>query len=467
MTGLSFTRKTVTKITMNKKNKNVDMLNGSITKGILAMSIPIMIMNVMQMLFNIIDMSSLKWFGKESAVGAVGTCGTLTTICTSLLVGLSAGANVVIARHLGTKEQKKANDATSTSLIIALAGGILLALLGAIFAEPLVGLTKCPDSLMPDAVSYFRTYFYGVPVIMIYNFCAAILRALGDAKKPMRFLITAGIIKTCMCIVLVGLFDMSVEGVALATIIAYTVIAILGLRAVLGYKDIIQVDLKKLAFDFGEFKDIIHMGVPAGLQSALYSVANLTIVATVNSFGEAATKGLSIANQFDAVLYHVSYAPSLAVIPFVAQNMGAKNYDRVKKIIKTSIIIVVAFGATIGALSAIFSGQLSSLMTSDPAAIRYSQQKMMLVSSTYFICGINEIMGGVHKGMGKPMLPTIATLIFMCLIRFPWVWFVFPLFSGPNTLTYLYLIWPIGWILSITTLVIGYFPTMKKIKRGI
>lgn len=260
---------------------------------------------------------------------------------------------------------------------------------------------------------------------------------------------------------------MSVEGVALATIIAYTVIAILGLRAVLGYKDIIQINLKKLAFDFEEFKDIIHMGVPAGLQSALYSVANLTIVATVNSFGEAATTGLSIANQFDAVLYHVSYAPSLAVIPFVAQNMGAKNYDRVKKIIKTSIIIVVAFGATIGALSAIFSGQLSSLMTSNPEAIRYSQQKMMLVSSTYFICGINEIMGGVHKGMGKPMLPTIATLIFMCLIRFPWVWFVFPLFSGPNTLTYLYLIWPIGWILSIITLVIGYFPAMKKIKRGI
>ena len=452
---------------MSKKYKNVDMLNGSIAKGILAMSIPIMIMNVMQMLFNIIDMTSLKWFGKESAVGAVGTCGTLTTICTSLLVGLSAGANVVIARHLGTKEQKKANDATSTALIIALAGGILLALLGAIFAEPLVGLTKCPDSLMADAVSYFRTYFCGVPVIMIYNFCAAILRALGDAKKPMRFLITAGIIKTCMCIVLVGLFDMSVEGVALATIIAYTVIAILGLRAVLGYKDIIQIDLKKLVFDFEEFKDIIHMGVPAGLQSALYSVANLTIVATVNSFGEAATTGLSIANQFDAVLYHVSYAPSLAVIPFVAQNMGAKNYDRVKKIIKTSIIIVVAFGATIGALSAIFSGQLSSLMTSNPEAIRYSQQKMMLVSSTYFICGINEIMGGVHKGMGKPMLPTIATLIFMCLIRFPWVWFVFPLFSGPNTLTYLYLIWPIGWILSITTLVIGYFPVMKKIKRGI
>jgi len=451
---------------MKKKNKNVDMLHGSITKGILSMAIPIMIMNVMQMLFNIIDMSSLKWFGKESAVGAVGASSTLTTICTSLLIGLSAGANVIIARRLGTKAQKKANDATSTSLIIAVVGGILLAIIGAVFAEPLVGLTKCPDSLLTEAILYFRVYFCGVPIIMIYNFCAAILRSIGDAKKPMHFLITAGIIKTAMCIVFVGLFDMSVEGVALATIVAYAVVSILALRAVLGYKEIIQINLKRLVFDFKEFKAIIHIGIPSGLQSALYSVANLVIAATVNSFGEAATTGLSIANQFDAILYHISCAPSLAVIPFIAQNMGAKNYDRVKKIIKVSIIIVVAFGATFGALSAIFSGQLSSLMTSDPEVIRYSQQKMMLISSTYFICGINEIMGGVHKGMGKPLLPTISTFVFMCLVRFPWVWYVFPLFTGPNKLTYLYLIWPIGWILSITTLVIGYFPTMKKIQRA-
>ncbi len=451
---------------MNKKNKNVDMLHGSISKGILAMSIPIMIMNVMQMLFNIVDMSALKWFGKESAVGAVGTCATLTTICTSLLIGLSAGANVIIARRLGTGEQKKANEATSTALIISFVGGVLLAAIGAIFAQPLVSLTNCPDSLLAEATLYFRVYFLGVPVIMIYNFCSAILRSIGDAQKPMRYLIVGGIIKTMMSVILVGLFDMSVEGVALATIVSFAIISILSLRAVLSYNEIIQVDLKKLRFNFEEFKGIIHMGIPAGLQSALYSVANLTIVATVNSFGEAATTGLSIANQFDAVLYHVSYAPSLAVIPFVAQNMGAKNYDRVRKIIKTSIIIVVAFGATIGALSAIFSAQLSSLMTSSPEVIRYSQQKMMLVSSTYFICGINEIMGGVHKGMGKPMLPTIATFIFMCLIRFPWVWFVFPLFSGPNKLTYLYLIWPIGWILSIITLIIGYIPAMKKIEKA-
>ena len=449
---------------MNMKNKNVDMLHGSIAKGIFAMSIPIMVMNVLQMLFNIIDMSALKWFGKESAVGAVGACGTLISVSTALLIGLSAGANVVIARHLGTKEQERANDATSTALIVSVVGGALFAIAGFILAEKLLMMTNCPESLLKQATTYFRIYFCGLPVLMISYFCAAILRSVGDAKKPLRFSIVSGIIKTLLSILFVGVFNLSVEGVAIATILATVVIDTLYLRAILKYKDILQVNLLKLRFDMEEFKQILQNGIPAGLQSGLYSVANLTILATVNSFGEAATTGLSIANQFDAILYYVAYSPSLAVIPFVAQNMGAKNYDRVRKIIKTSILIVVGLGATFGALSAIFSGQLSGMMTSDPAVIAYSQQKMRLVSSTYFICGINEIMGGVHKGMGKPILPTVATFVFMCLIRFPWVWYVFPLFSGPHSLTYLYLIWPIGWILSITTLVIGYFPAMKKIE---
>lgn len=451
---------------MNKKNQNVDMLHGSISKGILAMAIPIMIMNVMQMLFNIVDMTALKWFGRESAVGAVGACGTLTTLCTSLLIGLSAGANVIIAKHIGTREQKGANEATSTAIITSVTGGALLAVIGIVFAEDFLRMTNCPDALLKEATLYFRVYFCGLPVLMLYNFCAAILRSVGDTKKPMQYLIIGGIIKTVLSIVFVGLFHMSVEGVAISTIVSNAIISILALRAILGYKEIIQIDLKKLRFNMEEFNGILKMGVPAGLQSALYSVANLTIQATVNSYGEAATTGISIANQFDAVLYYVAYSPSLAVIPFVAQNMGAKNYDRVRKIIKASILIVVAFGATIGALFAVFSGTLSSLMSSDPEVIMYSQQKMRLVSSTYFICGINEVLGGVHKGMGKPVLPTIATFVFMCLIRFPWVWYVFPLFTGPNKLTYLYLIWPIGWILSIITLLIGYFPAMRKIQAA-
>lgn len=430
------------------------------------MSIPIMIMNVMQVFFNIIDMSVLKWFGKESAVGAVGASGALITLFTSLLIGIASGANVVVAKRIGAGDKKHANQAVSTALLTAIVGGVLLLAIGVIFAEAFLKMTNCPESLLEEATLYFKIYFWGIPVLMMYNFCAAILRAIGDTKRPMYFLLIGGVVKTVLNVVFVSILDMSVEGVAWSTVISNAVVCILSYRALLSFKNIIQVRLKELRFYARELKEILYMGVPAGVQSALYSFANVTITATVNSFGEAATTGLSIANQFDGILYHVSYAPSLAVIPYVAQNMGAKNYDRVKKIIVRAIFITVAFGATLGTLSAIFSGQLSSLMTSNPEVIRYSQQKMMLVSSTYFICGINEILGGVHKGMGKPMLPTIATLVFMCLIRFPWVWFVFPLFTGPNKLTYLYLIWPIGWVLSIITLLVGYFPAMKKIQRA-
>lgn len=206
----------------------------------------------------------------------------------------------------------------------------------------------------------------------------------------------------------------------------------------------------------------MFIGIPTGLQSSLYSLANVVITAAVNEFGSDATTGIAIANQFDGILYQISYAPSLAVIPYVAQNIGAKNIKRVKQVVWKAIIITTLFGGTIGAFSAIFSGQLSAIMSSTPAVIEFSRQKMIIISSTYFICGINEVMCGVLRGMGKPILPTIATLIYMCILRFVWVYAIFPLF--PN-LTFLYLVWPIGWILSIITLFIAYLPAISKLKR--
>ena len=208
---------------------------------------------------------------------------------------------------------------------------------------------------------------------------------------------------------------------------------------------------------------MLFVGIPTGLQSALYSLANTVIVTAVNGFGADATTGLSIANQFDGILYQIAHAPSLAIIPYVAQNIGAKNIKRVKEAVKKSVIITIAFGASLGALSAIFSGQLSSLMSSTPAVIMYSQQKMIVVSSTYFICGINEVFSGALRGMGKPMIPTISTLIFMCFLRIIWVRFVFPLCP---TLTFLYLVWPIGWILCIIVALCVFFPTLSKLQKN-
>ena len=444
------------------KKNNVNMLSGSIIKGMLALSIPIMIMNVAQSLFTIVDMTVLKIYGKESGVGAVGACGYLTTLCTSLVIGLAAGANVVIARRLGAGNKKRADRAVLTAISVSIIGGLILTAIGVLGAETFLKLTNCPEKLMKSSVLYFKLIFSGMLPLMVYNYCAAILRAVGDTKTPMRILITGGMIK-CLCtFVFVSKFDMSCEGVAGATIITNLIIAVLSFLSVKRNEAISSVSLRKLRVFTSELKEILFIGIPAGLQSSLYSFANVIIVTAVNSFGPDATTGIGIANQFDGILYQITYAPSLAVIPYVAQNMGAGNIDRVKKTISRAVLITAAFGATFGALSAIFSTQLSSIMSTSHEVIAFSRQKMMLISSTYFICGINEIMGGVLKGMGKPIFPTVATLVYMCFLRFIWVYAIFPHFRN---LTFLYLVWPIGWTLSIITLSIVIFPKIRKLQK--
>ena len=439
-------------------SKNVDMLSGSISKGLLALTIPIMVMNVMQSLFNIIDMTVLRIFSDDSAVGAVGACGMLITLCTSLLIGMAAGANVVVAKRVGSGDRVRADSAVMTAILLSIVGGFILMFIGVLGSETFLKMTNCPESILPQATLYFKIYFYGIPIMMLYNFCASILRAVGDTKRPMYFLILGGIIKVIFTVLFVSVFDMTVDGVAAATIISQMIACVLAFCALLKKKDIIRINFKKIKFDMRELKDILFIGVPAGFQSALYSLANVVITSVVNSFGANATTGIAIANQFDGILYQISYAPSLATTPYIAQNVGAGNIKRVRQTLIRSIIITTAFGATFGSLSAIFSGQLSSIMSSTPEVIAFSRQKMIIISSTYFICGINDVLGGVLRGLGKPMIPTIATLVYMCLLRFVWVYAIFPLI--PN-LTFLYTVWPVGWTLSIITLLIVYSINMK------
>ena len=439
------------------------MTTGPVTKGLLAMTIPIMIMNVTQLLFSMADMLVLRIFANDGAVGAVGACGMLIALCTSLFIGLSAGANVITAKWVGAGNRRHADKAAGTSLVIALVSGIVLMVVGALFAETFLQMTNCPDSLLADATAYFQIYFYGAPVLLLYNFAASILRAVGDTKRPMYYLILGGVAKVIFNLLFVAVLDWNVEGVAVATVISNALASALALYALVKKQDAVRFRLNKNGVGLRELKEILFIGVPAGLQSALYSLANVVITATVNGFGADATTGVSIANQFDGIMYQISYAPSLAVTPYIAQNIGAKKLDRVKEIFLKATLITVAFGATTGAASAVFSGQLSALMSSSPAVIAYSKQKMIIVSSTYFICGINEVVCGVLKGMGKPLPPTIATFVYMCVLRFVWVYAVFPHF--PN-LTFLYAVWPIGWVLSILTLFVVYLCAFSKLKRS-
>ena len=442
------------------RRKDVNMLEGSIMKGILTIAIPVMVMNVATSLFNIIDMTVLKTFG--GAVGAVGVCGTLISLITGLVIGVSSGSNVIIARYIGRKDPASVDRAINTAMAFSIAAGIALAIIGVVGAPLFLTWNNCPKELLKDATLYFRLYFAGVPILMVYNFCASILRSSGDSRRPMIFLIIGGIVKVLSNLVFAGVFHLGVMGVAFATILSWCVFTTLGLTALTHNEGAVKLRLKDIRFYKKEMNQILHIGIPAGLQQALYSVANVIITAEVNKLGPAATTGMSIANNFDGILYQISVATSLAIMPYVSQNIGAGNLKRSVRSIWEGILVTVALGGFFGSLSAIFSRQLSGIMSADPEAIKYSMQKMVLISSTYFICGINEILGAALRSMGKPLSSTISTMVWMCAFRFVWVYLIYPLF--PASLTYLYLVWPIGWVMSGLSLLCVLIPTVKKLK---
>ena len=444
--------------------KDVNMLSGSIMKGLLAISVPIMIMNVVQSLFNIVDMTVLKNFGDdEFAVGAVGACSTLITLINGIMIGCSAGSNVVVARHIGSSDKERARRAVGTSMFFSLIGGIAISFICFIFAELFLEWMNCPRELLPKAIVYFRLYVTGIPIITVYNFSAAILRSTGDSRRPMIYLTASGFIKAILNIILVAFFKMSVEGVAIATIVSWIICCALGARAIITNKnEMVRLDLSLVRYDKRELFSILQIGVPDALQRSLYSFANVIIATTVNSFGPEATTGISIANNFDGILYNIVTAPALAVMPYVSQNFGARNSSRVKRSVIYSIYIAVGLGLVFGELSAIFSGSLASIMSGDSLTIEYARQKMIIISSTYFICGINDILGSALRGLKKPMVPTVASFIYSFVFRFIWVYLIFPLCRN---LTFLYLVWPISWVLSIITLLFFYIPTIRGLKR--
>ena len=442
--------------------KDVNMLSGSIVKGLLAITIPIMLMNVLTSLFNIIDMRMLKAFDTGMSVGAVGAGGTLITFISNLVTGIAVGANVAVAKHIGRKEPKDANKAAGTAVAFAFAASCVLMLVGVCFASPLLDLMNCTEELKQNgAILYFRMYFVGIPILMVYTFCVSVLRSTGNSKRIMVISIVGGVVKVATNFLTLAIFRMGVLGVSLANIASWSVFLGMAMWTLTRKDSTVRLQFKNIRFDKAELKAILRVGVPSALQMGMYSIANVIIAAAVNKFGTAATTGVSIANTFDGILYNLSHATSLAVLPYVSQNIGAGNVKRANQSVWKGMMITICVGAILGGLSAIFSTQLSSIMSDDSAVIAYSRQKMIIISSTYFICGINDIICAALRGMGKPMIPTIATMVFMCGLRFLWVYAIFPLV--PN-LTFLYLVWPIGWVLSIVSLLPVYFPTVKKLQ---
>ena len=451
------------------RRKDVNMLEGSIIKGLLAMALPIMLANVIQSMYNIIDMRVLKQFdpGDGLAIGAVSACSNLNSLITSLVIGISTGSNVIVARYIGRKDPESRDRAMHTALAFSIVAGIVLAGTGILGAPYFLTWTNCDPVLLPDAVLYFRMYFAGVPVLLLHNFLASFLRATGDSQRLMATSLTGGAVKVAATFLFVGGIRLGILGVSFATLVSWFVYLGLDLRVLLP-KDRagVRVRPREIRFHKKEMGEILRVGIPAGLQQALYSVANVIIVSTVNTFGKEATAGLGIANQYDNILYQICTAVTVSVMPYVSQNIGAGNVKRAKQAMLRGFCITLCLAGGLGTMSAIFSRQLAGFMSGDPLVIAHAREKMIIISSTYFICGIDRMIGQSLRAMGKPMAATISTMIWMCAFRFFWVYVVYPYLPQGN-LTSLYLVWPIGWVLSIVTLLCIFFPTVKKLDKKV
>ena len=445
----------------------MNMLEGSIVKGLLAMALPTMLANVIQSMYSIVDMRVLKMFdpGDGLAIGAVSACGNLTSLITALVIGVATGSNVIVSRYIGRKDPESRDKAMHTALAFSVLAGIVLSLIGVIGAPYFLTWTNTDPELMPDAVLYFRMYFGGVVVLLLHNFLASFLRAAGDSRRLMVTSLTGGAIKVVGTLVFVGGFKLGIMGVSLATLVSWFVYVGLDLRVLLP-KDraAVQVRLKDVRFHKKEMGEILRVGIPAGLQQALYSVANVIIVSTVNTFGKEATTGLGIANQYDGILYQICTAVTVSVMPYVSQNIGAGNIKRAKQAMLRGFLITFSIAGGLGAVSAIFSRSLAGFMSGNPQVIAHAQEKMIIISSTYFLCGMDRIIGQSLRAMGKPMAATVSTLVWMCAFRFFWLYVVYP-FLPQGSLTSLYLVWPIGWLLSIVTLLCVFVPTVKKLEK--
>lgn len=448
-----------------KKNYEIDMCNGPITGKMLRFALPLMLSSMLQLLFNAADIITVGKFGSEHSLAAVGSNTALINLLTNLFIGLSIGANVLVARFYGAKNGEELNETVHTAMLLSLISGLILTATGVIFARYFLIWMKTPTEILGLATTYLKIYFLGMPAMMIYNFGSAILRAIGDTKRPLYFLAASGVINIVLNLLLVVVFRLDVKGVGIATVISQTVSAILIIRCLAKSNGDIKLELKKLRLSRGKVGAILRIGLPAGLQGSIFSLSNVVIQSSVNLFGPIVVKGNSAAQNLEGFVYFSMNAFHHATLSFTSQNMGAKKYDRLSKILKNGLCLAILFGAGFGGTVILFGRNLLSIYTNDSAAISAGMTRLYIITGTYTLCGIMDVMVGAIRGIGYTVLPTIVSLIGACALRLVWLATVFriPKFHTINTV---YLSYPITWLVTIIAHVICYIIIRKKNRFG-
>lgn len=453
------------RLRMRKRGKSsyeIDMCNGPLFGKIIRYAIPLMLSGVLQLLFNAADMVVVGRFAGSSSLAAVGATGSLINLIVNLFMGLSVGANVLVARYYGARDMKQLHETVHTSILISVISGVILIVVGVSLAKPLLTLMGTPENVLDQAALYMRIYFCGMPVMMLYNFGAAILRSVGDTKRPLYFLLISGAVNVVLNLFLVICFHLDVAGVAIATVVSQAIAAVLVLLCLMKSDAPYRVEIKKLHIYKDKLLQMVQIGMPAGLQGIVFSISNATIQSSINSFGSTVMAGSTAASNIEGFVYTAMNSFYQTALSFTSQNMGAKKYERVGKIMRICVLDVTVVGIVLGCGAYLLGPHLLSIYTSEPEVIRYGLIRMLYVCLPYFLCGVMDTLVGSLRGMGYSIMPMIVSLTGACALRVIWV---MTIFSAYHSLEILFLSYPISWFVTGMTHFICYLIMHRKLMK--
>lgn len=436
---------------------------------IILFSLPLVATAVLQLLFNTADAVVVgRWGGKtpqecEVALAAVGSCGALTNLIVNLFMGLSIGAGVCVAHAIGAKQYEDVSRVVHTAVLASLFGGAVVTAIGIGMAPTFLLWMKTDPAVLEEAVPYMRAYFCGMPASMLYNYCASMLRSSGDTVRPLAFLSAGGIVNVGLNLIMVIVFEAGALGVGVATAASQWVSCILVVIFMMRTSGPCRLEWKRLKIDFGKLRKIVTIGLPAGIQGALFSVSNVLIQSAINSFSPVVVAGNTAASNLDGYIYATQNAVSQSALTFVGQNWGAGKTDRVRKSVFYCSATVAVTGLLVGLLMVGFGKPLLGLFAPEsPAAVEAGMVRLTVLGCTYFLCGLMEVASGAMRGLGKSVTPMFVSLIGSCALRIVWIYTIFAL--SPTLMT-LYLSYPITWVLTALVHYICFFFTYRALTR--
>lgn len=430
---------------MSGKKYEIDMCNGPLLSKILIYAIPLIASGILQLLFNAADMVVAGRYAGSEALGAVGATSSLINLLINVFIGMSVGTNVLAAHFYGADRKEELGQTVHTSIALSLISGVILGIVGFSLAKPLLSLMGTPDDILPHAVIYMQIYFIGVPGMLLYNFGSAILRAVGDTKRPLYYLLFAGVINVLLNLFFVIVLGIGVAGVALATILSQFISAALVIRCLIKEEGAYHLDVHSIRLYPDKVVRILRVGLPAGFQGAVFSISNVLIQSSVNSFGSIAVAGNTAAQNLEGFVYNAMNSFHQTALSFTSQNMGAKKMDRVKKIMWICVGCVTILGMGMGFAGLYFANELLSIYSTDASVVAYGYQRLFIILSTYFMCGVMDVMVGSIRGMGYSIMPMVVSLLGACGLRVVWIFTVFAFYRSPQVL---YISYPVTWTVT-------------------